>query len=108
MMQVPGVGPVVTETLDPSKTTLVLCHHGVRSFRAASFLAQQVGMLFVGRRSFPGYPIHAAMHADLSTACPESLTNVLFVVMQGFEDVRNISGGIDAYSRVADSSVPLY
>ncbi|BDA49402.1 probable rhodanese-like/PpiC domain-containing protein 12, chloroplastic at C-terminar half [Coccomyxa sp. Obi] len=59
--------PVVTEMLDPSKTTLVLCHHGVRSFRAASFLAQQ-----------------------------------------GFEDVRNISGGIDAYSRVADSSVPLY
>ncbi|CAL8464709.1 g4244 [Coccomyxa elongata] len=60
-------GPVVTEMLDPSKTTLVLCHHGVRSFRAASFLAQQ-----------------------------------------GFQDVRNISGGIDAYSRVADSSVPLY
>lgn len=60
-------GPVVTEMLDPSKTTLVLCHHGMRSFRAASFLAQQE-----------------------------------------FEDVRNISGGIDAYSRVADSSVPLY
>lgn len=40
-------GPVVTEMLDPSKTTLVLCHHGVRSFRAASFLAQQVCMLLI-------------------------------------------------------------
>lgn len=35
-------GPIVTETLDPSKPTVVLCHHGVRSFRAASFLVSQV------------------------------------------------------------------
>lgn len=27
---------------------------------------------------------------------------------QGFQDVRNVTGGIDAYSREVDSSVPLY
>jgi rhodanese-related sulfurtransferase len=53
--------------LDPGKETLVLCHHGVRSMRAALFLASQ-----------------------------------------GFRDVKNIEGGIDAYSRRVDSSVPLY
>lgn len=41
--------------------------------------------------------------------CSQSLVyNLGWLPMQGFEDVRNISGGIDAYSRVADSSVPLY
>ena len=60
-------GPQAAEMLDPEKETLVLCHHGVRSMRAATFLASQ-----------------------------------------GFQNVKNISGGIDAYSRQADSSVPLY
>ena len=60
-------GPQAAEMLDPEKETLVLCHHGVRSMRAAMFLASQ-----------------------------------------GFTEVKNISGGIDAYSRQVDSSVPLY
>ncbi len=60
-------GPNVGDMLDPGKETLVLCHHGVRSMRAALFLASQ-----------------------------------------GFRDVKNIEGGIDAYSRRVDSSVPLY
>ena len=60
-------GPQAAEVLDPRKATLVLCHHGVRSMRAALFLASQ-----------------------------------------GFQDVKNIRGGIDAYSRQVDSSVPLY
>ena len=34
-------GPQATEMLDPEKETLVLCHHGVRSMRAATFLASQ-------------------------------------------------------------------
>ncbi|KAK9905059.1 hypothetical protein WJX75_008855 [Coccomyxa subellipsoidea] len=59
--------PLVTEMLDPSKPTYVLCHHGMRSYRASTFLASQ-----------------------------------------GFEDVRNVTGGIDAYSREVDSSVPQY
>lgn len=33
----------MTEMLDPSKPTYVLCHHGMRSYRAATFLASQVG-----------------------------------------------------------------
>ena len=27
---------------------------------------------------------------------------------QGFQKLRNVTGGIDAYSREVDSSVPLY
>ena len=57
----------MADMLDPEKETLVLCHHGVRSMRAALFLASQ-----------------------------------------GFQRVKNIEGGIDAYSRQVDSSVPLY
>ena len=60
-------GPNASDMLDPDKETMVLCHHGVRSMRAALFLASQ-----------------------------------------GFQDVKNIEGGIDAYSRQVDSSVPIY
>lgn len=35
--------PRVEEILDPSARTIVLCHHGVRSMNAASFLAGQKG-----------------------------------------------------------------
>ncbi|MGB7086280.1 MAG: rhodanese-like domain-containing protein [Phormidesmis sp.] len=31
-----------------------------------------------------------------------------WLVEQGFTDVKNLSGGIDAYSRQIDPSVPLY
>ncbi len=53
--------------LDRGKTTVTLCHHGVRSLQAAAFL-----------------------------------------VSQGFTDVRNLTGGIDAYALEADSQVSRY
>ena len=53
--------------LDPARPVACLCHHGARSLRVASFLAQN-----------------------------------------GFDTVANISGGIDAWSREVDASVPLY
>ena len=28
--------------------------------------------------------------------------------LQGFQKLRNVTGGIDAYAREVDSSVPLY
>jgi len=59
--------PAISQTLDPSKSTLVLCHHGVRSMQASEYL-----------------------------------------VSQGFNKVKNISGGIDMYSAEADPSVPRY
>ncbi|KAG2496330.1 hypothetical protein HYH03_005560 [Edaphochlamys debaryana] len=58
--------PQVGQLLDPSKETVVLCHHGVRSMQMSQFLVQN-----------------------------------------GFQDVKNVTGGIDAYSRV-DPSVPIY
>jgi len=57
----------VSTCFDPSKETLVLCHHGMRS-------AQMCGWL----------------------------------VSQGFTNVKNITGGISAYSILVDPSVPQY
>jgi rhodanese-related sulfurtransferase len=57
----------IQQYLDPTKETLVLCHHGMRS-------AQMTGWL----------------------------------LQQGFAQVKNISGGIDAYSARVDRTVPRY
>lgn len=53
--------------LDQSRTTVVICHHGVRSLRAAAYLEH----------------------------C-------------GFEDVVNLSGGIDAWARTVDRGMAVY
>jgi rhodanese-related sulfurtransferase len=37
-----------------------------------------------------------------------SLQVAAFLERQGFEQVFNIAGGIDAWSRQVDASVPLY
>ena len=52
---------------DQSEPLLIYCHHGVRSARAAEYLARQ-----------------------------------------GFAEVVNLGGGIDAWSCAVDSSVPRY
>jgi rhodanese-related sulfurtransferase len=57
----------ITDSLDPHKETLVLCHHGVRSSQMCQWL-----------------------------------------VTQGFTQVKNIVGGIDAYASTVDPSVPRY
>ena len=59
--------PLIKDILDPSKETVVLCHHGVRSMQMASFLVEA-----------------------------------------GFSRVRNVTGGIDAYSLGVDPDVPRY
>jgi len=53
--------------LDPDRTTVVVCHHGMRSFQVAQFLETQ-----------------------------------------GFGQVVNLSGGIDAWAREVDPAVPRY
>lgn len=59
--------PARLAELDASTPIACLCHHGARSQRVASFLAQN-----------------------------------------GFENVTNISGGIDAWSAERDGGVPRY
>jgi rhodanese-related sulfurtransferase len=59
--------PARLAELDPARPTLVVCHHGVRSLRAAAFLEH----------------------------C-------------GFEDVVNLSGGIDAWARTVDPGMAVY
>ncbi len=59
--------PARLAELDPGTPVACLCHHGARSMRVASFLAQN-----------------------------------------GFGQVANISGGIDAWSASLDPAVPRY
>jgi rhodanese-related sulfurtransferase len=59
--------PARVSELDPARPLACLCHHGARSQRVASFLAQQ-----------------------------------------GFSQLANIAGGIDAWSRERDPAVPRY
>ncbi|CAN5546903.1 rhodanese-like domain-containing protein [soil metagenome] len=59
--------PARIAELDPALPVACMCHHGARSQRVASFLAQN-----------------------------------------GFEQVANIAGGIDAWSAERDAAVPRY
>lgn len=59
--------PQVCQLLDPTKETLVLCHHGVRSAQVGHWLLQQ-----------------------------------------GFCNVKNVVGGIDAYAAMVDLNLPRY
>ncbi len=67
LSQFPEWSPRIHQLLDPSKETLVLCHHGVRSAQMGYWLLQQ-----------------------------------------GFCNVKNIVGGIDAYAAAVDTRIPRY
>jgi len=67
LSQFPAWAPQIRQKLDPTKETLVLCHHGVRSAQMGHWLVQQ-----------------------------------------GFCNVKNIVGGIDAYAAVVDPTLPRY
>lgn len=53
--------------LDPRRETVVICHHGVRSFHVARFLEHN-----------------------------------------GFTEVINLTGGVDAWAKEVDPHMPLY
>jgi rhodanese-related sulfurtransferase len=62
-----GQIPAALEDIDKTRSTVVICHHGVRSLQVVAFLQHH-----------------------------------------GFTNLHNLSGGIDAWSREIDPSVPLY
>ncbi|HNQ04913.1 MAG TPA: rhodanese-like domain-containing protein [Thiobacillaceae bacterium] len=53
--------------LDPERETVVICHHGVRSYHVTRFLEQN-----------------------------------------GFSNVINLTGGVDAWAKEVDPAMPLY
>ena len=59
--------PALTEELNRTQPTVVICHHGVRSLQVVAFLERQ-----------------------------------------GFANMHNLQGGIDAWSRQIDPAVPVY
>lgn len=49
--------------------------------------------------------------AEIITICHHgvrSLTALNILIRNGFANVKNLTGGIDAYSRVADPGIPRY
>lgn len=62
-----GSLPASLDRLDPDRSTVCLCHHGVRSMQVAFYLQRQ-----------------------------------------GFRDVINLTGGIQAWSEQVDPAVPTY
>lgn len=59
--------PAGATTLDHDRALVCICHHGMRSMRAAAYLAQQ-----------------------------------------GFENVYNLAGGVDAWAKQVDPAMPTY
>ncbi len=59
--------PARLAELDPSADTVVVCHHGVRSFQVAAFLERA-----------------------------------------GFARLHNLSGGVDAWAKSVEASMPVY
>jgi rhodanese-related sulfurtransferase len=60
-----------------------------------------------------GNEIHTRLDADAETLvlCHHGIRSAQmcqWLVNQGFTNVKNISGGIDAYSMLVDPSIPLY
>ncbi|MFB2772135.1 rhodanese-like domain-containing protein [Pelatocladus sp. BLCC-F211] len=60
-----------------------------------------------------GNEIHARLdpHAETLVLCHHGIRSAQmcqWLVNQGFTNVKNISGGIDAYSMLVDPSIPLY
>lgn len=59
--------PARLSTLDPGRETVVICHHGIRSYQVARYLEQL-----------------------------------------GFTRVVNLRGGVDAWARDVDATMPVY
>ena len=59
--------PALSDELNRTHPTVVICHHGVRSLQVVAFLERQ-----------------------------------------GFANMHNLQGGIDAWSRQIDPAVPVY
>ena len=79
--------------------------------QTASVTAQGFELLHIPMGSIPQQL--ATLDADRPVAClchhgVRSLRVAAFLAQQGFAEVANITGGIDAWSRELDPSVPLY
>ena len=82
----------------------------VREPREAE-IARIDGARFIPLRELPGRLSELSGHAEIVTIChhgQRSLKAREILVGAGFPNVRSLAGGIDAWSREIDSSVPRY
>ncbi len=78
----------------------------VASVQAAGFTRFEIAMNDIPQRLAeldPAQPVACLCHHGA-----RSQRVALFLLQNGFEQVANIAGGIDAWSREHDAAVPLY
>ena len=75
-----------SDKLDNTKPTVVLCHHGVRSMRAAMFL-ESLG--------------------EWASSCLYICPLIVSLAI-GFEELYNLEGGIHRYAVEVDNSIQIY
>lgn len=100
----------VTKDLDPTKHTVCLCHHGVRSMQMATFLSnqgfEQVSGFFLACSVDRGCSLVSALSFQGISDLHRFTINTICCLFG--TQVSNVVGGIDAYSKGVDSSVPEY
>lgn len=101
----------LASTAQGSVLPLVLDVREPWELKTASVVAQGFELLAIPMGSLPsqlGTLDPARPVACLCHHGGRSLQVAAFLAQQGFEDVSNITGGIDAWSHELDPSVPLY
>ena len=69
------------------------------------------GSRLVPMREVPARLAEIDQHSELVAICHHggrSMQVAMFLAKQGFKRVHNLKGGIDAWSRTVDPSVPIY
>lgn len=95
-----GIKPVVLDVREPWEVTLASIQPG-EGFELRCIPMHDIpGRL---QELNPNHPVACLCHHGA-----RSMSVAAFLVNNGFEDVSNITGGIDAWSLSADPSVPRY
>ena len=79
--------------------------------QAASFTLPGVTRLDIPMNEVPGRLAELDPEQPVLSLCHHGMRSLqvgAFLERQGFDQVFNIAGGIDAWSREVDASVPLY
>jgi rhodanese-related sulfurtransferase len=69
------------------------------------------GSLYIPMRQIPARMNELARDAEVAVLCHHggrSERVAQFIAMQGFPNVHNVDGGIDAYAKRVDRAVPRY
>jgi rhodanese-related sulfurtransferase len=98
-MQAQAARPVVLDVREPWE------------LRTASVAPQDFDLLAIPMNEIPGRLAELPAGRPIACLCHHGVRSqrvALFLAHHGYTDVANIAGGIEAWSRDRDPSVPLY